>query len=113
MHCACQAIGDPALILLAPVEQFRKSYVFLTPDSYVEDHANVVAPAGAAVMLDGAPLDTTSFQAIGESGYTVARVPLEDGTHVLSSTVPVGVTVFGYDKDVSYGYAAGLNLAKP
>jgi hypothetical protein len=79
----------------------------------VEDHANVVAPIGAAVNLDGAPIPTESFQPIGESGYGVARVTLTDGNHVVSSTVPVGVTIYGYDKDVSYGYAAGLNLAKP
>ncbi|MEC9071183.1 MAG: IgGFc-binding protein, partial [Myxococcota bacterium] len=113
VHCACQAIGDPALILLPPVEQFRKSYAFLTPDSYVEDHANVVAPVGAAVTLDGSPIPPESFQPIGESGFAVARVTLTDGNHVVSSTVPVGVTIYGYDKDVSYGYAAGLNLAKP
>jgi hypothetical protein len=45
--------GDPSLIVIPPTEQFRSSYVFLTPDKYSFDFIRVVAPPGAEVLLDG------------------------------------------------------------
>jgi hypothetical protein len=48
--------GDPSFILLPPVEQFRKEYLFLTPDKYAFDFINVAAPREARVTLDGRPL---------------------------------------------------------
>jgi IgGFc binding protein len=56
--------GDPSFILLPPVEQFRKDYLFLTPDKYHFDFIMVAAPRTASVVLDGRKLkvgcDTTS-----------------------------------------------------
>lgn len=48
--------GDPAFVHVPPVEQFRDHYVFLTPSLYAFDFIVVVAPRGARVELDGAPL---------------------------------------------------------
>jgi hypothetical protein len=39
------------------MEQFRASYVFLTPDKYNFDFVRIVAPPGANVVLDGQPID--------------------------------------------------------
>ena len=33
-----------------------------------------------------------------------------DGVHRLSSDLPIGVLVEGFDRNVSYGYAAGTEL---
>jgi hypothetical protein len=50
--------GDPSLLVYPPVEQFRQSYVFLTPDKYAFDFVVIVAPPEANVLLDGtAPKD--------------------------------------------------------
>ena len=40
----------------------------------------------------------------------VARLKVGDGVHSLDASAPVGVVVYGYDDDVSYGYPAGLDL---
>jgi hypothetical protein len=48
--------GDPSFILLPPVEQFRKEYLFLTPDKYAFDFIAVATPAGNKITLDGRPL---------------------------------------------------------
>ncbi|MEJ7733189.1 MAG: IgGFc-binding protein [Polyangiaceae bacterium] len=48
--------GDPSLVVIPPIDQFRASYVFLTPDKYAFDFVCVVAPAAVTVYLDGAPI---------------------------------------------------------
>ena len=45
--------GDPSLIVVPPTEQFRPSYVFLTPDKYSFDFIRIVAHPDAEVLLDG------------------------------------------------------------
>ncbi|HET7540261.1 MAG TPA: IgGFc-binding protein [Polyangiaceae bacterium] len=49
--------GDPSLIIVPPIEQFRSSYVFLTPDKYAFDFIRIIAPRQAAVVLDGRAVD--------------------------------------------------------
>ena len=49
--------GDPSLIIVPPLEQFRTSYVFLTPDKYSFDFIRIVAPRAAVVLLDGRSVD--------------------------------------------------------
>ena len=49
--------GDPSLIIMPPIEQFRSSYVFLTPDKYSFDFIRIVAPRGASVVLDGVSVE--------------------------------------------------------
>lgn len=46
--------GDPSLVIVPPIEQFRQSYVFLTPDKYSFDFVRIIAPPSAGVALDGA-----------------------------------------------------------
>ena len=48
--------GDPSLIIVPPIEQFRNSYVFLTPDKYSFDFIRISTPREASVLLDGRPL---------------------------------------------------------
>lgn len=48
--------GDPSFMIVPPVEQFRNSYVFLTPDKYVFDFIRIIAPPGTEMQFDGRPL---------------------------------------------------------
>lgn len=105
----CEPIGDPAMLLIPPVEQFRTSYLFLIPEAYLEDYVNVVAPSGATVSLDGESIPNASFVGV-TADWMVARLKTSDGVHRIQANQPIGVTVYGFDDDVSYGYAAGMNL---
>ena len=49
--------GDPSFMIVPPVEQFRTSYVFLTPDKYVFDFIRIIAPPDTEMQFDGRPLD--------------------------------------------------------
>jgi hypothetical protein len=106
----CKAVGDPAMILSVPTNQWQEEFVFLTPDKYVQDFVNIVAASSATVTLDGAPIPWASFEAIPNSSYGVFRTEVGDGVHTVTSTEPAAVTVYGYDASVSYGYPAAMGL---
>jgi hypothetical protein len=48
--------GDPSMILVPPVRQWRPRYVFLTPDKYAFDFVTIVSRPGVTVTLDGTTL---------------------------------------------------------
>jgi hypothetical protein len=131
--------GDPSLIVVPPVEQFRADYVFLTPDKYAFDFITVVAPNGANVSLDGQMLSSQlclvtptdglkpekrggkqpefityscqlSFPTVDPTNGTVSPGMQHDGVHRINASQPVGVIVWGFDSYVSYAYAAGTDL---
>jgi hypothetical protein len=45
--------GDPSLVIVPPIEQFRANYVFLTPDKYNFDFVRIIATPETGVALDG------------------------------------------------------------
>ena len=107
----CAPIGDPAMMLAVSEEQFMDSYVFLTPDAYLTDYLNVIAPLDAQkVVLDNNQINPSSFVPIGMSGYGVFRTAVADGIHQIWSDKKIGIVVYGYDDDVSYGYPGGMGL---
>ena len=105
-------IGDSSMSDEVAVEQFRQEYIFLAPEDFAFNWADVVVPTGATVSLDGGPLGGTSE--VITPGYSVIRVPLMNGAnkgaHKLSSDQPVGLQVMGYGHATSYYYPGGLNL---
>ena len=113
---SCEPIGDPAFILAVPVEQFRENYVFLSPNQYLQDYVNIIAPVGTQMLLDG----TQTVQPAAIPGactddgtcWGTTTLSLSDGTHSIESVTgeAFGVVVYGYDDDVSYGYPGGLDL---
>ena len=50
------------------------------------------------------------YNRIADGEWSVWRVAVKDGVHVARSEKPFGAIVYGYDRYVSYGYPAGLNL---
>jgi hypothetical protein len=61
--------GDPSLVVMPPIEQFRSSYVFLTPDKYSFDFVRIVAPLNTSIVFDGEPLEALE-------GCLSAAIPL-------------------------------------
>jgi hypothetical protein len=104
-------IGDPAMLMLVPDRQFRSEYVVLTPRNYQQDWLTVVAPTGARVSLDGAEVRTAPDPMPG-TGWEVYRLAVQPGVHRVAADQPVGLYAYGYDCDVSYAYAGGLDLGE-
>jgi hypothetical protein len=104
-------IGDPAMAVAVPVDQFRTDYFVLAPANYEQDFINVTAPVGQTVRLDGVAIDAALFKPVGQApGWATAIVPVTDGFHKLDAEVPFGIVSYGYDCRVSYAYPGGLNL---
>jgi hypothetical protein len=104
--------GDPSQSPMVAVEQYRLKYVFLAPDDYDVSYADVQAPMGAQLVLDGNPV-TQTWTAVGSGGFGVVRIPLGagmGGAHLLTSSQPVGMQVIGYGAHTSYQVPGGVNL---
>jgi hypothetical protein len=131
--------GDPAIIAVPPVSQWRTEYVFLTPDLYAFDFLTMVARRDTAILVDGEPLDPANCTVSAADG--IFRMPgdpppdfvvygcqlsfpdvigpppvrvedglQDDGYHTVQATAPISIVVSGWDSFVSYAYAGGLNL---
>lgn len=106
-------VGDPSMSLAPPIEQWRSDYLFTAPTQYVANFANVIAPVGAAVSIDGNSLPESDFEPIGDSGFAVARVLLSGtSVHTLQADEEVGLVVYGYGLFTSYMYPGGMDLER-
>ena len=104
-------IGDPAMAMAVPVEQFRDNYIVHTPQNYEEDYLNLIVPVGQDVMLNGESVPAERWEVVGEMNrFEVATLEVDAGFHTLTSEVPFGVVGYGYDCHVSYAYPGGLDL---
>ena len=106
------SMGDPAISVSVPFEQYRKQYIFLTPDTYRYDFVTVMVPSKKEtpqVMIDGKPIPVPLTK-IGNTDFRYARFRVTDGPHTMSGTTAFGVEVHGYDCNVSYAYSGGLSL---
>jgi hypothetical protein len=108
-------VGDPALTLAVPIRQWRSDYLFTAPTTYLVNIADVIAPLGSVVRLDGARIPDALFTRVGQTDYAVARVDLStngSSVHRISSDREVGLTVYGYGLFTSYMYPGGADLER-
>ena len=104
--------GDPALGSGVPLLQWRGEYDLLAPETYTDNHLNVVAPVGTPVYLDGHPVQ--GWEPIGETGFEVARLAIDPGPHHIESVggVGFGITSYGYASFTSYLHPGGMNFLR-
>jgi len=100
---------------MPPVELFRTDYNFAVPDTYTENYITLLTTSNTpGIILDGTAFNFSSAVAIKDSlgtyGYKL-NYKISAGSHTLTSTTRVGVTVVGYGSYVSYAYVAGLDLS--
>ena len=69
--------GNPSMSIVVPTAQFRTNYIFVASSTYDQKFVNIVAPLASDITLDGTLVPHAEFEAIGSSGYAVARHALE------------------------------------
>jgi hypothetical protein len=111
-------VGDPAQLMLVADEQLRDDYLFLVPTGYEVrrsgetvslNYASVVSDAATTLTLDGVAVAEPA-QPIGTTGRVVRWLEVGAGAHRLRGSAPFALYVYGYDCDVSYAYAGGLDV---
>ncbi|PRQ05736.1 hypothetical protein ENSA5_00560 [Enhygromyxa salina] len=103
--------GDPAMVQLAPFEQFLPRYVVLVPDQWINDVLVVTQPIGAEVTVDGVAIPPDQYLEFG-GDWEAARYTVPDGVHQLEGTEPFSVVVVGFDGADSYAYLGGSSTGK-
>lgn len=106
--------GDPSFSLAVPVEQYRTSYNFLTPETYDRSFINITTTQDGieSLGLDGTSLAQENWEAISETNYYMLRYEIQGGSHIISSesSIQFGIIVYGYGQYTSYMYPGGLDL---
>jgi hypothetical protein len=111
--------GDPAMSVAVGTSQFRNTYSFTAPNNYYVNWATVIAPTGNTVTIDSTTIPSSSFTAIGTSGYGYYHYAICNGNcgsvsanHTASGAASFGIQVYGYGSYTSYWYPGGLNLTR-
>lgn len=109
------ATGDPFMIVVPPLEQYRAAYTVSTvqPNWFLINFVNIVIPTGAKslLQLDGNAVPASSFTDVAGSGFSTAQLSVSTGSHRLVSSVPFGVFVYGFASFDGYGYTGGIALS--
>jgi IgGFc binding protein len=104
--------GDPAMVLMSPVQQYLPRYVVLVPGTWVNDYLVITRHAGTTVQVDGVPVDEVAFVPVGDGDFEVARVLTPDGVHTIDGLGdPCSVVVVGFDEYDSYAYLGGVGTS--
>ena len=109
-------IGDPAMTMFAPVEQYRTEYVILTPPSWTQNWVVIAAEVGSTVTIDGSEPTGCVVESAGtidNKSYEARRCPLHtEGVHTLSGSAPFGIIAYGYGSAGSYAFAGGADVKR-
>ena len=99
--------GDPSMYQMVPVEQFLKSYAFVTGTNYPQHFVQIIRESGGAdVVVDGQTVD--GYYQVGD--YEVSDFSISEGSHFATSDDAFGIVGIGYSQATSYGYPGGLRL---
>ena len=113
--------GDPFMMMIPPVEQYRNNYTFVTHSGFQNAITVTVASEffnTGNIILNGNSLSGATWTRIYCSTQTVCgygtRVSLSVGRNFIyhrDPTAKLGTFVYGFSQYVSYGYPAGMQLA--
>lgn len=100
---------DPFMMQNVATEFFLESHRLISPPNYSLQFVSIVAPVGAAVLLDGAPV--LAFSPLPGGTHQWAAVPVDAGEHTVTADQPVMAYAYGFGQFVAYGYPAGIGAA--
>jgi hypothetical protein len=86
-------LGDPAMYLVPPVEQFLTRYVVATGVEWDAHFLQLVRPRGGdEVRVDGVAV--VGWEPVGD--YETAEMTVPEGAHVVDGTTPFGLLQLGW-----------------
>jgi IgGFc binding protein len=115
---AASLIVNPCEILLPTTGNYLVTNIVITPlyntnstGDFDENYLNVIVAQSAtnSTYVDSSLVTVTNFVAIGTSGYYGAQIAVTNsGAHMVISSQPVGVEVYGFGRYDAYGYFGGI-----
>ena len=109
-----RVVSDPFMVIVPATEQALSEYTMSTPASgFAINYVNVMTPSAGVgqIQLDGAPVSSSAFTSIAGSDFFGAQLSVSLGSHRLTSTIPFGITAYGFATFDSYGYLGGQLFA--
>jgi hypothetical protein len=111
-------IGDPSMQTIPAAEQHRKDYVFLVPDTWQDNYGVFAKPVSADILVDGVSLNSQEFSQcvhapigmVAGVEYEQVSCKLTEGRHQAESTLPFGLSVYGYFSVGAYSYIGGSDI---
>lgn len=106
--------GDPSSVMIPPLRHYLRSYTVAVPGEWFGFNAiNVVIPTAAtpSLRLDGNPVSDSEFAVVAGTSFSVAQLPVGNGTHNVAADQPFGAFVYGAADSVSYAYLAGAGFS--
>src|SRR5262249_29587117 len=115
--------GDAEFVNVITPEEFLSRYVFFTDVTYANTNLVVIrkdyGSGYSDVVLDCAGV-LQGWTTISGTSYQYTRQDLsiegasvgkcDNGQHVMTSALPFGLTVWGFDRYVSYAYPGGMSV---
>lgn len=114
-------LGDPAMVVVNPSEQFAKTVIFQTPNitpgsgqAAFTNYVNVLLRTSSVpnTTMDGklltsfTPINRTPIPGTNWEAFRIEKVGI--GRHKIVSDSGVGVYLYGYSVDDSYAWAGAL-----
>lgn len=103
--------GDPSMVMLLPVNQLNPNHQVYTQESWTNTRVQVGARVGTNVDLGAVPI--TQWTPIPGTPYQCAVENIVPGTHFITATQPIHVTVLGIGGQGTYWYTTGWDDARP
>ncbi len=107
-------LGDPAMGNMIPYAQYLSDYTFSTVggNQFAYNYVTIIAENSdvGTLTLDDVAIGAGEYTPINGTDFSVAIVPISDGTHTTSSIGVHGITVEGYNAYDSYLYPGGAQL---
>ena len=113
--------GDPFMMMIPPVEQYSNNYVFNIPSRFNTNYITIYVSTryyqpNKTLLVSASLLTSTWTEIYCSSGRIcgyITRVALSAGDHTLlhvDSDARIGISIYGFAKDNSYGYPGGLKF---
>ncbi|MGB1276396.1 MAG: IgGFc-binding protein, partial [Nannocystaceae bacterium] len=85
--------SDPSMALAVATGQYRKDFLIHAPPTWQANYANLIAPLGAMVEVDGEVVPEINFTAIPETDYMTATVLMPEGLGLNQQSIePIGLS---------------------
>ncbi len=101
------SVGDPMMLLVRPESIYQMSYLVNVPElPSFESFVNISIPKDglAALTIDGVKVDTQKFNEFYDTTMMTGTIKLTPGAHIIKSSVPFGISTYGFGSFDAYGW---------